>query len=120
MRSGKHKEAFKILSLFHIDMPQTTVRSDELSAARLLAELYEYGQGVVPDLAQALSLYNYCSSGVLWWQAIKQGESARRWENMEKPWSGIARYLIGMCLDLLHGKETIERKTQPTLCFPIA
>ena len=60
MRSGKHKEAFKILSLFHIDMTQTTVRSDELEAAKLLAELYEYGLGTASNLAQALSWYNYC------------------------------------------------------------
>lgn len=60
MRSGKHKEAFKILSLFHIDMTQTTVSYDEREAAKMLAELYEYGMGPAPNLAQALSWYNYC------------------------------------------------------------
>ena len=60
MRSGKHKEAFKILSLFHIDMTQTTVSYDEREAAKMLAELYEFGLGAAPNLAQALSLYNYC------------------------------------------------------------
>ena len=60
MRSGKHKEAFKILSLFHIDMTQTTVSYDEREAAKMLAELYEYGMGTAPNLAQALSWYNYC------------------------------------------------------------
>mgnify|MGYP000920684116 CR=1 FL=1 len=60
MRSGKHKEAFKILSLFHIDMTQTTVSRGEREAALLLAELYEFGLGAAPNLAQALSLYNYC------------------------------------------------------------
>lgn len=60
MSSGKHKEAFKILSLFHIDMTQTTVSYDEREAAKMLAELYEYGMGTAPNLAQALSWYNYC------------------------------------------------------------
>lgn len=60
MRSGKHKEAFKILSLFHIDMTQTIVSYGEREAALLLAELYEFGLGAAPNLAQALSLYNYC------------------------------------------------------------
>lgn len=60
MRSGKHKEAFEILSLFHIDMTQTTVSHCERETAILLAELYEYGLGTAPNLAQALSWYNYC------------------------------------------------------------
>lgn len=60
MRSGKHKEAFKILSLFHIDMTQSITSPSERKAALLLAELYEYGLGTVSNLAQALSWYNYC------------------------------------------------------------
>lgn len=60
MRSGKHKEAFKILSLFHIDMTQSHVSYSERDAALLLAELYEYGLGTAPNLVQALSWYNYC------------------------------------------------------------
>lgn len=60
MRSGKHKEAFKILSLFHIDMTQSVISPGEREAALLLAELYEFGLGAAPNLAQALSLYNYC------------------------------------------------------------
>ena len=48
------------------------------------------------------------TSDLRWRQAIRLGESVRRWETMEKPWNGIARYLIGKCLVLLRGKETIE------------
>ena len=41
-------------------MTQTTVSYDEREAAKMLAELYEYGMGTAPNLAQALSWYNYC------------------------------------------------------------
>ena len=41
MRSRKHKEAFKILFLFHIDMTQSLVSLSDRKAALLLAELYE-------------------------------------------------------------------------------
>ncbi len=41
-------------------MTQPVISPGDLKAALLLAELYEYGLGTAPNLAQALSWYNYC------------------------------------------------------------
>lgn len=60
MRHGEYKDAFKILTLFNIDMTQSLVSHSEREAALLLAELYEYGLDTAPNLEQALSWYNYC------------------------------------------------------------